>query len=77
MLEVTITPEQVVDLHVKKEIIRRSANMMPKRHWLHCHLCQVHDSGIFEILGWGSLLDFAAWSKIERIQFDADYNFLP
>ena len=36
----------------------------------------LYEEGIFETLGWGPLLDFAALSKGERIQFDADYNLL-
>ena len=76
MLEVMITPEEVVHLHHDKEIVQRSANMTPQRYWRHDHLAWAHRQGIYEALGWGYVLDFATWSKIERIEFDADYNFL-
>lgn len=68
MLEVIITPEQVVDLDVGVEYIQRRANMKPIRPH--------YEEGIFPTLGWDSQLDFAAWSKIEKIHFEADYNFL-
>ena len=77
MLEVIIKPEEVVDLHVEEEIIQRRANMKPIRPiCLFWFLDPLYEEGIFETIGWGSLLDFAALSKVERIQFDADYNFL-
>ena len=76
MLEVLVTPEDVVDLHVEEEIIQRRANMRPIQPiCLFWFLEPLNGEGIFETLGWGSLLDFAAFSKVERIQFDADYNF--
>ena len=60
MLEVVITPEQVVDLHIEEEVIQRSANMKPMPLWLPFHLGQVYKEGIFEILGWGFSLGFCS-----------------
>lgn len=77
MVEVIITLGEVVDLNFKEEIIKRSADMKRIRPDL---LRQFQDAdykeGIFETLGLASLFDFAAFSRVERIYFHADYNFL-
>ena len=76
MVEVIITPEEVVDLNEEEEIIARSADMKHVRADL---LRQFRDpgykEGIFETLGLASLFDFAVFSRVERISFHADYNF--
>ena len=74
MAELVITPEDLVDLHDEDEIIERNPRMFTRpifmRHFQHA------DYKIFESLGLNSLLDFAAFMRIERICFDAYYNFL-
>ena len=77
MVEVIITPEEVVDLHVKEEIIKRSADMKRTRPDLLRHFRNPdYKEGIFETLGLASLFDFAAFSRVNFIYFHADYNFL-
>ena len=76
MVEVIITPEEVVDLHVKEEIIKRSADMKRIRPDLLRHFRDPdYKEGIVETLGLASQFDFAAFSRVERIYFYADYNF--
>ncbi len=76
-VEVVITPEEVVDLNVKEEFVERSAEMKQIRPDYMRHSKDTdYEKGIFDILGLASLLDFAAFARVERIRFDADYNFL-
>ena len=76
MVEVVITPEEVVDLHDKEEFIQRKPKMKGIHADCMCHFQDTHyKEGIFETLGLASLLDFATFTRIERIRFDADYNF--
>ena len=77
MVEVVLTPEEVVDLHDEEEIIEK--NIVRKRirpdyirHFLDTH----YEEGIFETLSLASLLDSATFTRLERICFDANYNFL-
>ena len=74
MAELVITPEDVVDLHDEDEIIERNPRMFTRPIFMRHY--QNTDYGVFKALGLDSLLDFAAFIRIERICFDAYYNFL-
>ena len=66
LVELVITPEEVVNMHDKEELVERNPKIEDTR-------CKEE---IYETLGLASLLDFATFTRIERIRFDADYNFL-
>ena len=77
MVVVIMTAEEVVDLHVKEEIITRRADMKRIRPDLLRHFRDPdYKEGIFETPGLTSLFDFAAFSRVQQIYFHADYNFL-
>ena len=77
LVEVIIIPEEMVNLNDKEEFIKRSADMKRIRpNILRQSRGPDYKEGIFETLGLASLFEFAAFSRIQWIFFDADYNFL-
>ena len=77
MLQVLITPEDVVNLRDKEEIVPRNPTMKRIHTDCMCHIQDTHhEEGIFETLGLASLLDFEAFTRIENISFDGEYNLL-
>lgn len=75
MVELVIKPEDVVDLHDEDEIIKRNPRMLICPVFMRHSRETDYEEGIFETLGLASLLDFAAFISLERICFDAYYNF--
>ena len=76
MVEVIIPPKDVVDLNVEEEIIEKSADAKRIRlDFLRHFRDPDYTEGIFQTLGLASLFDCAAFSRVERIFFHADYNF--
>ena len=72
LVELVITPEEVVNMRDKEEYVERNPKIDCIRHFQNTPC----EKGMFETLGLDSLLDFATFTRIERIRFDADYNFL-
>ena len=77
MLQVLISPEDVVDLRDKEEIVQRNPNMERIHADRTCHIQDTHhEEGIYETLGLASLLDIETFTRIENINFDGEYNLL-
>ena len=77
MLQVLVSPEDVVDLRDKAEIVQRNPEMKRVHADCMCHNQDIHyEERIFETLGLASLLDFEAFTRIENILFDGEYNLL-
>lgn len=76
MVVVVITPHDVVDPHDKEEIIGKNVEMdLMNPEYMRRLQHTGYEEGIFETLGLASLLDFAAFTRFERICFEAEYRF--
>ena len=76
MVKVVIPVGLTVDPNDKEEIIERSPEIKHIRPDYRRHSQSTgYEKGIFDILGLASVLDFAAFARIERICFEAYYCF--